>query len=111
MSASDASTSSAFRLAMVQMRVDPGRAESNKSRAVERIKEAARLGSSVVVLPEALTTGWTDPSCALHAEQIPTGPTSRLLAEAAHETGVYVCAGLIERFSDKIYNSAVLINP
>jgi predicted amidohydrolase len=100
-----------FRLAMVQMRVDGGQKEANVKRAQESIREAAGHGARVILLPEALTLGWTDPSAGSMAEPIPDGEFCRLLSESAKRHAVYVCAGLVERTGSQVFNAAVLVDP
>jgi predicted amidohydrolase len=100
-----------FKLAMVQMRVEGGQAEENLARAEKGILEAAAHGAQVILLPEALTLGWTHPSAKLQAEPVPDGVSCRRLSECARQSGVYICAGLIERTQDKVFNSAVLLGP
>jgi predicted amidohydrolase len=100
-----------FRLAMVQMRVEGGCREANLDRAEARIAEAARNGAQVIVLPEALTLGWTHPSALVEAGPVPGGTSCARLAECARARSVYVCAGLVERAGEIIYNSAVLLDP
>ena len=86
----------AFRLALVQMRVDGGLKENNLARAESRIAEAAGQGAQVILLPEALTLGWTHPSSRADAEPIPEGESCRRLGDCARQHHVYVCAGLVE---------------
>src|SRR5438093_1923856 len=93
------------------MLVEGGRKEGNLQRALDRIDEAAAQGAQVVVLPEAMTLGWTHPSARTEADQIPDGPACARLREAARRNNVYVCAGLIERAADLVFNAAVLIDP
>jgi predicted amidohydrolase len=100
-----------FKLALIQMLVEGGRKEANLARAEERIRSAAVLGAQVVVLPEAMTLGWTDPSARDQADEIPDGPAFRRLRNTAQANKVYVCSGMIERQAEKIFNSAVLIDP
>jgi predicted amidohydrolase len=100
-----------FRLAMVQMRVEGGQRHANVLRAEERIVTAAREGAQVVLLPEALTLGWTHPSAQSEAEEIPRGQTCARFVELAQELNLYICAGLVEKCSGQIFNSAVLIGP
>jgi len=100
-----------FKLALVQMLIEGGRKEANLRRALERIAQAAASHAQVVVLPEALTLGWTHPSSRTGAEEIPEGQSCRMLGDAARRHGVYVCAGLVERAGNKVFNSAVLIEP
>lgn len=96
---------------MVQMLVEGGRKAENLQRAENRIAEATRAGAKVILLPEALTLGWTHPCAKTEAEPIPGGPSCERLAECARRHKVLICAGLIERSGQRIYNSAVLIDP
>ncbi|HUT92278.1 MAG TPA: carbon-nitrogen hydrolase family protein [Thermoguttaceae bacterium] len=97
-------------LAMGQMLVEGGKPRENVGRAVEMIRRAAAEGCRIVVLPECLDLGWTHPSARQLAEPIPGGASDRL-AQAARDAGIYVVAGLTERFEDRIFNAAVLIAP
>ena len=101
----------AFRLAMVQMRVDGGSKESNLVRAEARIAEAAQQGAQVILLPEALTLAWTHPSSREQAEPIPEGQACQRLSGCARQHRVYVCAGLVEASHAKVFNAAVLLGP
>lgn len=100
-----------FRLAMVQMRVEGGHRAENVSRAEQRIAAAKANGAQVVLLPEALTLGWTHPAVHGEAEPIPEGDGCRRLCASAAKHALYVCAGLVEKFEGKTFNSAVLIGP
>lgn len=93
------------------MLVEPGCKQANLARAESRISESAKLGAEIVVLPEAISLGWTHPSARTEAEAIPEGESCTRLARAAQSHGLFVCAGLVEQMGHKIFNSAVLINP
>lgn len=101
----------AFKLALAQIHLHPGDRDQNLARAARFIQSAADAGASIILLPEAFPLGWMDPSATTLADEIPRGSTCRQLATLARDTGVHVCSGVIERFKDKIFNSAVLINP
>jgi predicted amidohydrolase len=100
-----------FQLAVVQMKVEGGDRDKNLNRAKERIAEAARQGSQIILLPEAMDLGWTDPSSLTEAQMVPSGQTSELLIDMARKYKVYICSGLTEKKEDRIYNTAVLIDP
>ncbi|OGG45426.1 MAG: hypothetical protein A3F84_06365 [Candidatus Handelsmanbacteria bacterium RIFCSPLOWO2_12_FULL_64_10] len=100
----------AFHLGICQMFVAAGRPAQNRAHAAEMIAEARRLGAGVALLPECCDLGWTDPSAREMAEPVPGGATFRALADAARQNGVCVCAGLVERDGQTVYNSAVLID-
>ncbi len=95
---------------MAQMLVLGGQPAENLARAGEMIERAAAQGCSVVVLPECLDFGWTDPSAREGARPIPGGH-SDLLAQAARKYRIWVIAGLVERDGERLYNTAVLISP
>lgn len=100
-----------FRLALAQMRVLGGEKEKNLSRAESMIAQAVENRAAVVLLPEALTLGWTHSSARTEADPVPGGESCARLRESARRHGVYVCAGLVERDGPHIFNAAVLIGP
>jgi predicted amidohydrolase len=106
----DAVQRNSFKLALVQMLVEGGREEANVRRALDRIGEAAARGAQVAVLPEAMTLGWTHPLARTEADEIPGGRACMKLREAARRDGIYLCAGLVERAGEAIFNAAVLID-
>jgi len=99
-----------FKLAMGQMLVQMGDVEQNLQRAEKMIFDAANQGCRVIVLPECLDVGWTNPRAKQLAQPIP-GKISDRLCEAAQKARIYVVAGLTEKDGDKTYNTAVLISP
>ena len=100
-----------FKLALIQMEVKGGERDANISKAKKMIAEAAKNHADIVLLPEAMNLGWTDPSALTMAESIPNGITCSALATSAKENHVYVISGLIEKDGDLVFNSAVVINP
>jgi predicted amidohydrolase len=100
-----------FRLALLQIRVEGGELGSNLARAEQAIASAAAGGARVALLPETMDLGWTDPSARLLAGPIPSGHAVRRLCAAAASHRIFVCAGLTERCNERVFNSAVLIDP
>ena len=96
-----------YEIGMAQILVEGGRPQANLDRAVDAVRRAAAQGCRLVVLPECLDVGWTDPSARDLARTIP-GPHADRLAQAAREHRVYVAAGLVERAGDRLYNAALL---
>lgn len=96
---------------MGQMRVVGGHRSANLVRAGEVVAEAAARGAEVVVLPEALDLGWTHPSARTGAEPIPGGAACRELCRLASDHGVHLCAGLVERDGERLFNAAILVGP
>jgi predicted amidohydrolase len=95
---------------MAQILVEGGRPAENLERAADAIRHAAAHQCRLVVLPECLNLGWTDPSARSLAEPIP-GPHSARLIRSAREEKMYVVAGLVERARNRLYNAAILIDP
>lgn len=99
-----------MKIAMAQILVEPGEKQSNLARAESWIARASEQGADVVVLPEALTLGWTHPSARSLADEIPAGESCERFREAARRHRIFVCAGLVERAGERLFNSAVLLN-
>jgi predicted amidohydrolase len=95
---------------MAQMLVEGAQPTANLERAETFIRDAGSKNCHLVVLPECLDLGWTDPCARQLAQPIP-GPHTQQLAQTAAQAGVYVVAGLVERAGDRLYNAAVLIDP
>ena len=100
-----------YKLAMIQMDVKGGDQQGNLLRAADRIREAAQNGARLALLPEAMDFGWCHTSAIEHAGPIPGGSSFEALSKAAHDNNIFVCAGIIERDDDHLYNSAVIIDP
>src|SRR6185437_10583509 len=87
-----------FRIALVQMAATPEPAQ-NLEHAMERVREAARLGAQVVCLPELFQTQYfcqrEDPDLFDLAEPVP-GPTTNKLSALAKQTGIVLIASLFE---------------
>jgi predicted amidohydrolase len=101
---------SVFKIGMGQLLVEGGEPERNLNRAGDMVREASRKECDLILLPECLDLAWTHPSAKTEAQMIP-GPHSDILCSLAEENSLYLCAGLTERFEDKVYNAAILINP
>jgi predicted amidohydrolase len=99
----------AFKLALAQIRIQPGERASNLDRATAFIRTAAEAGAKLVLLPEAFPLGWMHPTA--DADEIPGGDSCRRLVKLARDHGIFLCSGLIERWENKIFNAAVLIDP
>jgi predicted amidohydrolase len=55
--------------------------------------------------------GWTHPSARTQADEIPGGESCARLREAARAHRIFVCAGIVERAGEKLFNAAVLLSP
>jgi len=99
-----------LRIGLGQILVEGGFPAENLDRAVSMIASAAAAECDVVVLPECLDFGWTDPSARDGAQPIP-GPHQARIADAARDHRIHVVAGLVERAGDRLYNAALLVGP
>ena len=99
-----------FKLAMIQMYVVPGDLQKNLSNATGLIAEASAGGADFILLPEVMDLGWTHPSAGMLAGTIPGGKAFSALSAAAKKNNVWLCAGIVERDGEAIYNAAVIID-
>ncbi|MFH1978010.1 MAG: carbon-nitrogen hydrolase family protein [Candidatus Aenigmatarchaeota archaeon] len=99
-----------FKVAVAQMDIKLEDKEANLKKTAEMVSTATKQEADFVCLPEYLTTGSALEQCSKLAEPIPGHVTDRLRA-IAKENGVYLVASIPERTDDKIYNTAVLIDP
>lgn len=97
------------RVALVQLQVRTNRTDDNLARAAKLVGEAAAQGCSLVVLPEAFSTGLNLPRSRECATRIP-GPGFDWVAEIAATHGVHIVAGLLEASGEDIYSTSVLVD-
>lgn len=100
-----------MKVALGQIRVDGGEPDKNLLRAQRAIAEAAARGAHLIVLPEALDCGWTHSSARQLAGEIPGGVACERLRAAARRDRIFICAGIVERAADLLFNAALLISP
>jgi predicted amidohydrolase len=95
--------------------IDPKLGENDRNLAVciARMEEAAKLGASILVLPECAIPGymWDSAEEAMpYAEEVP-GPSTEALGRACSRLDLHVVCGLIERDGDSLRNAAVVVGP
>jgi len=98
-------------LGLIQMRMSPD-PEDNFSRAVERIRDAAKRGAQVICLPELFRSPYF---CQTEnhdffklAEPMP-GPSTERLGKLAGELGVVIIASLFEKRAEGLYHNTTAI--
>lgn len=94
-----------------QFSPERGQPERNAARLEEALRSTR---ADLLVCPELSTTGYLyrdKESLRAVAEPVPSGPTVTRLAAASRETGRAIVFGVAERAGEKIYNSAVAIQP
>jgi predicted amidohydrolase len=84
-------------------------AAANVEEFAALIRQAAAQEPDIVCLPEGMTVVGTGMKYADVAEKVP-GPTTERLGEIAKELRTYIVAGIYERDSPAVYNTAVLID-
>ncbi|MGA9350958.1 MAG: carbon-nitrogen hydrolase family protein [Anaerolineae bacterium] len=106
-----------FIVACAQFAVNPNDVAANVGKAIHWIERAAKENEAeLVVLPEAVTTGFT-PNCPAEElwERVDTlpGRMTEPVAAAARGLGVYVVFPTYERGPERgvVYNSAALFGP
>jgi N-carbamoylputrescine amidase len=100
-------------LGLVQMSCNE-HPDENVSKAVERIRLAARQGAQIVCLQELFRSLYfcqsEDTACFRLAEPIP-GPTTDLFSKLAAELGIVLIASLFEQRAEGLFhNTAVVID-
>jgi N-carbamoylputrescine amidase len=100
-----------LKVALVQQACTNDKAE-NLSNSIQAIREAAQLGTQLVVLQEihaGLYFCQIEETCCFdQAEPIP-GPSSDLLAAVARECGIVIVASLFERRAPGLYHNTAVV--
>ena len=100
-----------MKIGFIQTSPTFGQVEHNVSRALDVIDS---IETDLVVLPELFSTGYLFPnrrSLSELAEPVPDGPTCQKMSQAARSTGTAIVFGIAEKSGDKLFNSAVYVNP
>jgi N-carbamoylputrescine amidase len=100
-----------FTIGLIQMSCGP-EPEQNLAKAIERVREAAKKGATVICLPELFQTQYfcqrEDTALFDLAESIP-GPGTKRIGEVARALGVVVVASLFERRAPGIYHNTAAV--
>ncbi len=87
-------------------------AEMQRQRISEKLEQAGALNADVVLLPEfcQIIGLEKDTNYFEAAENVPEGPTCKMLSSAAKKFGMYVIAGMIEKRGSYMFNTAVIFD-
>jgi len=99
-----------FSVGLVQMAATPA-PEQNLQHAMDRVREAAKLGAQIVCLPELFQTQYfcqrEDTALFDLAEPIP-GPTTAKLSELAKQLKIVLIASLFEKRAAGVYHNTAV---
>ncbi len=101
------------RVAAVQMDPKLGEMGRNLSVIVDRLRQAASAGASLVVFPECALSGYgfgSRDEAMGHAETIP-GPSLGTIVETCRRDEVFCVVGMLERDGHRLYNACALVGP
>lgn len=101
-----------MRIAAVQYKARRGDRRASLRALVDLAREAAQ-GSDLVVLPEMAVTGYAFPDAAAvrRVAERPHGETFAALAPVARETRCWIVVGFPELDGDRLFNSALILDP
>ena len=99
-----------MKVGYVQLKTLFGEKQSNFDKVSDLLKDVEDV--DLVVLPELFATGYTFTS----VEEVESlsenkdGETSLFLQEMAKRTGAVIVGGFVEKFENKLYNSAMMVS-
>lgn len=99
-----------MRVALIQMAVTADR-EGNLRTAAQKLRQAAKQGADMAVLPEMFCCPYENRCFRPYGEEA-GGPAQEMLSRTAAETGMYVVGGSIPELEDgKVYNASFVYGP
>lgn len=100
----------AIKLGLCQMKVTGDKGE-NLRRAEDCLRQAARQGANLAVLPEMFNCPYENAAFPVYAEAA-GGETWQFLARMAQELGLYLVGGSMPELAEgKIYNTSYIFSP
>jgi N-carbamoylputrescine amidase len=99
-----------LRVALAQLSVEDGNLDQNMRLAEAAAAEAGRQNVQFLNLPEAADWGWLYQLARRDAMPVP-GQYTNFLGDLARAYNLWISAGCLEKDADKVYNSAVIIDP
>lgn len=102
-----------WKLAVVQTDCRLGDRPANLETVRVKLRAAADAGANLIAFPECVTTGYgfgSRTEAERHAESVP-GPSTDSVAEVCSALKVWCVFGLLERYGDRLYNTAAVVGP
>ncbi len=103
-----------IKVACVQYQPVVGERDANLKAMEKLIREAAKRGANVVVLPELADSGYVfndADELGQLAGAIPGGKSADALCALSKELGIYIVSGLAESEGEVFYNAAIITGP
>ncbi len=97
-------------ISLAQMEFQLGEVEPNFSRAAERIEQAAKVGSDLILLPELWASGYDLANWKRYASPLDDGVFKRV-ADLAREHRIAIGCSLLEKAEGRAFNTFVLWGP
>lgn len=97
-----------LRTGVIQFNANPGQVESNLSRMSIYLAEAGKSDCNLVVLPELFNVGYD--LQLLPRLDYDFNKVIENISEAAVNHNFHICAGILEKQQDQLYNSLVVID-
>jgi predicted amidohydrolase len=98
-----------IKIALVQMHIEPGEMETNFSRGIDMLSQAADKKSEIILFPELWTSGYKlrDPEAIFHTNQ----EYLLNLRQIAHDRDIYIGGSYLIQDHNSFYNRFILIPP
>jgi len=100
-----------LKIAAVQMRSAYGEVGANLSKAEKLVREAARDGAKLVVLPELFNTGYGYTAANYQLVETPEGRSYRWLIGMAAGLDLHLAGSILLRKGEKVFNTLLLAAP
>ncbi len=99
-----------MKVGYVQLKTEFGEKQSNFDKVSDLLKEVQDI--DLIVLPELFATGYTFTSIeeVESLSEIKDGETSQFLQEMGKRTDAVIVGGFVEKFENKLYNSAMMVS-
>ncbi len=97
------------KIALIQMHIEPGEMETNFSRGIDMLTQAADKKSEIILFPELWTSGYKlrDPEAIFHTNQ----EYLLNLKQIAHDRDIYIGGSYLIQEQKKFFNRFILIPP
>ncbi|HLA38438.1 MAG TPA: carbon-nitrogen hydrolase family protein [Candidatus Glassbacteria bacterium] len=99
------------KVAIAQTRCTDSDLNGNLEKIAEKVEKAAAEGAKMVFFPETADLGWVNPDAHRLAGPVPGGGASDRICNLARQHEIWIGVGLCEKDGDKLYDTAILVNP